>query len=138
MRAKRFVEATRAHVISLVRRGARSQLGFTLAELLVVVGIVVGLAAVILPNVGRFTGKGAEGASATEHASVQTAFDAWAIEVGPIPAGPTNARNDFIGASAPDLVLYLRLAGGATQTGDYYCWDGDGTVVQYATAFLCP
>ena len=37
---------------------ARSQAGFTLTDLAVVVGIVVGLAAIVLPNVGRFSGEG--------------------------------------------------------------------------------
>ena len=102
MRAKRFVEATRAHIARLVRRGARSQVGFTLAELLVVVGIVVGLAAVILPNVGRFTGKGAEAASATEYASVQTAIDAWAVARA---GGPETSGRPIRATGAPRRLL---------------------------------
>ncbi len=127
----------KAQLQHLLKRMARSQAGFTLAELLVVVGIVVGLAAVILPNVGRFTGKGAEGASATEHASVQTALDAWAVDGNSVPATPSNARNDLIAASPPDLTGYLRLSASATQTVDFYCWDPDGTITQYATAASC-
>ncbi len=50
--------------------GKRSeeQKGFTLIELLVVVGIIVALAAVIVPLVIQFAGKGDEGAQANEAA----------------------------------------------------------------------
>ena len=76
-----------------------TEAGFTLAELLVVVGIVVGLAAVTLPNVGRFAGKGAEGASATESSAVQTAIDEFASDTG-TDASDTSAdywRDHLIG-----------------------------------------
>ena len=49
--------------------------GFTLVELLVVVGIIVALAAVIVPSVVLFSGKGSEGAKAAEVDSVQSAID---------------------------------------------------------------
>ncbi|MCI0811046.1 MAG: prepilin-type N-terminal cleavage/methylation domain-containing protein, partial [Chloroflexi bacterium] len=39
-------------------RGAEDQKGFTLIELLVVVGIIVALAAVIVPLVIQFSGRG--------------------------------------------------------------------------------
>ena len=57
--------------------GKRSeeQKGFTLIELLVVVGIIVALAAVIVPLVIQFAGKGDEGAQANEAAVVQAAID---------------------------------------------------------------
>lgn len=107
-----------------------NQEGFTLAELLVVVGIVVGLAAVILPNVGRFTGEGARGALATELASVQTAIDAFGADGGAVDLQDTYT-NELLGGTGPiDLTGYLRLPNGATQTTDNYCWDANGTVAQ--------
>jgi type II secretory pathway pseudopilin PulG len=110
-----------------------NEAGFTLAELLVVVGIIVGLAAVILPNVGRFTGKGAEGALATEWGSVQTAMDAWASEgnVVQVTAGWSgDLLNVAAVVGAVDLTGFLRLPAGATLTVGLYCWDTDGTVDQ--------
>ena len=124
----------KAYLLKLLRRVTRSQAGFTLAELLVVVGIVVGLAAVILPNVGRFTDKGAEGASATEVASVQTAIDAWMSDTSGISlagSSATNVHNLLDGSvDSVNLTGYLRLPNSATQTTDCYAWDIYGTMTQ--------
>ncbi len=128
-------------VARIWKRAARSQAGFTLAELLVVVGIVVGLAAVILPNVGRFTGEGERGALATEHASVQTAVDAYGAEAANTVTAATGWTNDLVsGGGGINLSGYLRLPGGATDTADRYCWTSDGTVRQESTdaSSACP
>ncbi len=52
-----------------------SQKGYTLIELLVVVGIVVALAAVIVPLVVQFSGAGERAAEAAEWDAVQSAVD---------------------------------------------------------------
>ncbi|GEM_PF-5502875 len=49
--------------------------GFTLVELLVVIGIMAALAAVVLLNVTGVIGSGEEEAQATELVTVQTAMD---------------------------------------------------------------
>jgi type IV pilus assembly protein PilA len=57
----------------LIKQFRYGQKGFTLIELLVVVAILGILAAVIVPNVGRFMGKGTVEAANTEAHNVQTA-----------------------------------------------------------------
>jgi len=56
-------------------RGAEDQKGFTLIELLVVVGIIVALAAVIVPLVVQFSGRGDSGAASAEWDAIQSAID---------------------------------------------------------------
>jgi type IV pilus assembly protein PilA len=51
----------------------RGEKGFTLIELLIVVAILGVLAAIVIPNVGRFIGPGESEAAATELENIQNA-----------------------------------------------------------------
>ena len=50
----------------------RGEKGFTLIELLIVVAILGVLAAVVIPNVGRFIGRGETEAAQTEWTNIQS------------------------------------------------------------------
>ncbi len=56
-----------------MRLPKRGEKGFTLIELLIVVAILGVLAAVVIPNVGRFIGRGEQEAKETEFANIQSA-----------------------------------------------------------------
>ena len=75
----------------------RGEKGFTLIELLIVVAILGVLAAIVIPNVGRFIGRGESEAEDTEFANVQSAVVAMmvdnAISTLPNPVDTTPTRN---------------------------------------------
>ncbi len=65
-----------------MRLPKRGEKGFTLIELLIVVAILGVLAAVVIPNVGRFIGRGETEAGETEFANVQSAVVAMMTDNG--------------------------------------------------------
>jgi type IV pilus assembly protein PilA len=87
----------------------RGEKGFTLIELLIVVAILGVLAAVVIPNVGRFIGRGESEAKDTEFANVQSAVVSMMVDnnLATLPAGTftvspgTNDMSDF---PAPDAL----------------------------------
>ena len=96
-------------------RGAEDQKGFTLIELLVVVGIIVALAAVIVPLVIQFSGRGDEGAATAEWDAIQSAIDTMMSDVGitALTGSPTTYLHitdtlDLIGGTT--LSAYVRNA----------------------------
>ena len=63
-----------------MRLPKRGEKGFTLIELLIVVAILGVLAAVVIPNVGRFIGRGESEAKDTEFSNVQSAVVAMMVD----------------------------------------------------------
>jgi type IV pilus assembly protein PilA len=126
----------------------RGEKGFTLIELLIVVAILGVLAAIVIPNVGRFIGRGESEAAATELENVQSAVLSMMVDQGlsrlqnPVTNNTTNMAEfpdtehiyilyGFSDNDSGTTVNYL-----ATQTTKgSYTVDSLGTVNQTATGY---
>ena len=106
--------------------------GFTLVELLVVVGIIVALASVVVPSVAALSDRGEAGAQTEEFESVQSAMDLMMVdsEVTAMNPSPSISKNNWFtfpnGAGVYPLNGYLRTS----PTKFYYCWDASGNITQ--------
>ncbi len=132
----------------LVSRIPGGQKGFTLIEMIVVVGIIAVLAAVIVPNIGRFIGTGEQGAKDAEWESVQTAMNAMMAEtqVQVVPASANASAGTFNWAGVPIAVDFAEQPLGPylqdPVTVYVYCYNASGQIAdQYEQGDLttvCP
>lgn len=123
------------------------QKGFTLIELLVVIGILGAIAAVVVPNVGSFIGRGKTESYATELHNIQTSVMAMMVDsdsgelVAAVPiatddmADVTATQTVDVGGVPTTVTLYLSdyltgLDGTLVKTGCTYSFTVDGTVTQ--------
>ena len=124
----------------------RGEKGFTLIELLIVVAILGVLAAVVIPNVGRFIGRGKDEAAATELSSIQSAVVSMMVDQSltslpnPVLSGSEiNDMSEFPSPSVTPALNYVLFGytGNASinyvvsqnTTHNYYA-DANGTVYQ--------
>lgn len=136
-------------VRGLVLKGIKGQKGFTLVELLVVVGIIVALSAVIVPSVAQFASRGDSGAQSAELDSVQAAIDTMMADYGITDITTVNGNlansaaldtstNDFSAAGLLDLATPAVAGSGGylrdTTLQFYYCWNISGRILSQDTA----
>lgn len=132
-----------------IRRLGYEEAGFTLMELLIVIGIITALAAASIPLVNRFVGSGEAGSQTLEMENIQAAIDTMMAEAGVPSLDPNTAATALavqawsglpksggqpilIAGIAVDLTDYLRMNG--DQTAYHYCWDSTGFVDEQLTA----
>ena len=125
----------------------RWEKGFTLIELLIVVAILGVLAAVVIPNVGRFIGRGETEAAETELANIQSAvlsmmtdnnqaqldsgdYSSTATANMSLFPNPDGTTYVLYGCNVTDVAYLVNYVATQSTTKEYTC-DAYGTVTQH-------
>ena len=90
--------------------------GFTLVEILIVLAVLAIMAAVVIPNVTGFLGRGKERAFDSDRRTLQAAVDAWRTDIGRRSGNPHPVLDTAgcIGTPATACNSYIDIAALAT------------------------
>lgn len=124
-------------------RSEKREGGFTLIEILVVIGIIVALAAITMSLVTKFAGKGDEGSLKAETETIQSAMNAMMADKGIVAVtandkGTTsNGQKTWTalpaGTGTGTLDAYLKK----NSTKFFYCWGSKGNVYAQNKTTVC-
>ena len=118
---------------SRLGRAVRDQKGFTLIEMLVVTGIIVALAAIIVPLVISFSSEGEDAAQDGERETVQTAIQSMMVKhdlKAVSPSASANTLGEIVNSTGSQFNGTYDLQKFMDQASTKYCykWGGDGRV----------
>lgn len=127
-------------MLKIIKKINRKQSGFTLIELLVVIAILGVLAAVAVPNVGKFMGRGKVESYNTELHNLQTGVMAMLADSqnGTLDAAYTDI-NDMslvqVDGGSENLTLFMTglNADGTVKSGCTYTISQDGGIILQST-----
>ena len=113
-------------------RVGKNQGGFTLVEMLVVVGIIVALAAIVVPLVIRFASTAEEATRVGERETIQTSIETMMIDhaLSAVTASTSTAGGEKINSTGTQFDPSITIQPYVDQSATLYCyrWGSDGRI----------